>query len=138
VWLRLQLERKRLGLQFELIDGGRVAPPGPSKKVVLTVVAILVFLFTLPLAMLGVGAIDDRVYEAEDVQRLGLIALGELPGFGGDNRGTLEERLAVERRQRREHERRRRVEERERERERHEHARQERQQRPPPDGKGNG
>jgi hypothetical protein len=102
VWMRLQLEKKRLGLQFELIDGGRVAPPGPSKKLVLSLIAVFVFCFTLPLAMLGVGAIDDRVYEMEDVQRLGLVALGALPRFGGDNRGTLEERLAAERRRRRE------------------------------------
>jgi hypothetical protein len=141
VWLRLQLEKKRLGLQFELIDGGRVAPAGPSKKVVLTVVAILVFLFTLPLALLGVGAIDDRVYEAEDVQRLGIITVGELPRFGGDNRGTLEERLAAERRQRRERERQRRDHERRRHDEelkaRRAEAR-ERRRGPGRDGDGNG
>jgi hypothetical protein len=98
LWMRLQLERKQMGLQFELIDGGRVPPAGPSKRFVLAVVAVLVFCFTLPLAMLGVGALDPRVYEAEDIRRLGLTALGELPRFGGDNRGTLEERLAAERR----------------------------------------
>jgi hypothetical protein len=102
VWLRLQLEKKRLGLQFELVDGGRVAPVGLSKKKLLLMVAIVVFVFTLPLAMLGVGALDDRVYEIEDVQRLGLTALGALPRFGGDNRGALVERLAREARQRRE------------------------------------
>lgn len=97
VWMRLQLEKKRMGLQFELIDAGRVAPPGASKKVVLTALAIIVFLLTLPLAMLGVGAVDDRVYELEDVQRLGMATIGMLPRFGGDNRGALEERLRSER-----------------------------------------
>ena len=101
VWMRLQLEKKRLGLQFELIDAGRVAPPGPSKKLVLSLIAIIVFIVSLPLAMLGVGAVDTRVYEPEDIRRLGLVALGALPRFGGDNRGALEERLRAEVRQRR-------------------------------------
>jgi hypothetical protein len=98
LWMRLQLERKQMGLQFELIDAGRVPPPGPSKVFVLTLIAVLVFCFSLPLALLGVGALDERVYEAEDIRRLGLNALGEVQGFGGDNRGALAERLAAERR----------------------------------------
>jgi hypothetical protein len=98
LWMRLQLEKRRLGLQFELIDSGRVAPPGPSKKLVLTLIAIIAFMLTLPLSMLGIGAIDTRVYEAEDVQRLGLDAIGELPRFGGDNRGSLVDRLRDEKR----------------------------------------
>jgi hypothetical protein len=81
------------------------------------------------------------VYEAEDVQRLGLMTVGELPRFGGDNRGTLEERLAAERRQRRERER----QQRDEERRRHERERQarraearERRDGHGPDGDDNG
>jgi hypothetical protein len=101
VWLRLQLEKRRLGLQFEVVDEGRVAPAGLSKPKLLAIIAVAIFLFTLPLAMLGVGAVDDRVYELQDVLRLGLPAIGALPRFGGDNRGALVERLAAERRRRR-------------------------------------
>jgi hypothetical protein len=100
MWMRLQLETKRLGLQFELIDGGRVATPGPSKKLVLSLLAVLGFCSMLPLVMMGVGGVDDRVYEVEDVRRLGLVALGALPRFCGDDRGALEERLRAERHRR--------------------------------------
>jgi hypothetical protein len=93
VYMRAQLERKQLGLRFELIDQGRAAAAGISRKKLLAFVAVAMFCFSLPLAMIAVGAFDDRIYRTVDVQRLGLRALGGLRPFVGDNVGALDERL---------------------------------------------
>lgn len=93
VYMRAQLERKQLGLRFEQTDPGRVAAAGISRKKLLAFVAVAMFFFSLPLAMIAVGAFDDRIYRTIDVQRLGLRALGGMRPFVGDNVGALEERL---------------------------------------------
>jgi hypothetical protein len=54
----------------------------------------LAFVVALLLSAVAVGAFDPLVYELEDVERLGLPALGALRGFDGDNAGALASRLA--------------------------------------------
>jgi hypothetical protein len=98
IYLRAQLERKQLGLRFELTDQGRVAAAGVSRQKLLAFVAVAMFFFSLPLAMIAVGAFDDRIYRTVDVQRLGLRALGAVRPFVGDNVGALDERLRHDRR----------------------------------------
>jgi hypothetical protein len=38
------------------------------------------------------GAFDSRVHDSDDVARLGLTVLGHVPGFAGDDVGSLEAR----------------------------------------------
>ncbi len=93
IYMRSQIERKQLGLRFELTDQGRVASAGVSRHKLLAFVAVAMFFFSLPLAMIAVGAFDDRIYRTVDVQRLGLRALGAMRPFVGDNVGALDIRL---------------------------------------------
>jgi hypothetical protein len=100
LYLRAQLEKKQLGLRFDLVDPGRVAPAGISQKKLLAIIAVVIFILSLPIAAMAVGAFDDRIYVPSDVARLGLRALGGVHGFDGDNVGALDERLRAEKRAR--------------------------------------
>jgi hypothetical protein len=91
--LRAGLEKNKLGLRFELVDPGRVARGGISKPRELAFIGTIAFLILLPLAGMAAGAFDSRIYDAEDVRRLGLAAVGQVPSFPGDDAGTLDSRL---------------------------------------------
>jgi hypothetical protein len=54
----------------------------------------IVFLLALPLAVIFVGAFDRRIYDLDDVRRLGVSALGHVARFEGDNIGALKSRRA--------------------------------------------
>lgn len=86
--LRLQLEKQKMGLHFDLVDGGRVADPGASRGARLAGVALLAFFLLLPIAGIAVGAFDRRIDGAPDVRRLGLHPLGHVPPFPGDRLGA--------------------------------------------------
>ena len=45
--------------------------------------------------LIVIGAFDSRVHDVEDVARLDLPVLGHVPGFPGDNVGSLEARGAL-------------------------------------------
>lgn len=92
-YMRLQLEKHALGLRWEMIDPGRIEPQGMSRALQLTILAIVLVLLTLPLCVVAVGAFDSRVYDLDDLRRLGLIPVGAVRHFGGDNVGALVERL---------------------------------------------
>jgi hypothetical protein len=92
-YLRLQLEKRALGLRWELIDPGRIEPEGISRRALLILVGSLMFMLALPLCVIVVGAFDARVYDLEDVRRLGLTTVGAVRRFGGDNVGALADRL---------------------------------------------
>lgn len=96
--LRASMERNHLGMRFELVDPGHLAPPGISRPKELVILGIVTFLFMLPLGAMWAGAFDGRIYDAEDVHRLGLRLIGRLEPFPGDNVGSLEARLARDRR----------------------------------------
>jgi hypothetical protein len=96
-YMRLQLEQHALGMRFDLIDAGRVAPEGMSRRLLLLVLGVVVFLLALPLSAIAVGAWDDRIYDTEDVRRLGLGVVGAVRRFDGDEAGSLAERLRAER-----------------------------------------
>ncbi len=91
--LRAGLEQHQLGLQFEIVDNGRAARAGISRPRELAMIGLIVFLIVLPLVGIAVGALDGRVYDAEDVRRLGIHAAGHVPRFTGDNVGALDARL---------------------------------------------
>jgi hypothetical protein len=100
LYMRAQLERHALGLRWELIDPGRIEPLGMSRRTLLGWLGAIAFVFALPLCAVGVGAFDPRVYDLDDVRRLGMAAVGAVRGFDGDNAGALVARLGDEARAR--------------------------------------
>lgn len=89
--LTLAAEKRQLQLQFDQVDPGTLQPiirKGPQ----LVAIGLAVFFFGLPLVGAGVGALDTRVYDEDDVRRLGLQPLGRVPRYAGDDAGSLKER----------------------------------------------
>lgn len=95
-YVRLQLEKRALGLRFELIDGGRVAAEGMSNRLRLLVVAGVMLVLALPLCGMAVGAWDNRIYDADDVLRLGVGVVGTVRRFDGDDAGSLAARQRLQ------------------------------------------
>jgi hypothetical protein len=71
------LEEQSGGLQFDVADWGRADDPMPVGRLAI-ILSFVLFFALLPLVGIGVGALDPRVYDAEDVERLGLTALGKV------------------------------------------------------------
>jgi capsular polysaccharide biosynthesis protein len=68
-------------------------PDRPEHRAfVLALVAIVVGFASLIGSALVLGAFDSRIHESEDVERLGLPVLGHVPGFAGDEVGSLARR----------------------------------------------
>jgi hypothetical protein len=85
-----------LGPRWQLLDAGHPEPEGVSQRTRLALLALIVVLLALPLCAVAVGACDPRVYDLDDVRRLGMPVLGAVHGFAGDNAGALVERLRHE------------------------------------------
>jgi hypothetical protein len=92
--LELQLSFETMGasLRFEKVSEeteivAREATPGG-----LVVLGFAVLLLCLPLAAMLVGALDPRVYDLDDVRRLGVPAVGHVPPFRGDAVASLNAR----------------------------------------------
>lgn len=81
------------GLDFivEVVSERRPERPA-SKGLLILMVAVVVGVGAFFGAALVVGAFDSRVHELDDVARLGIPALGHVPGFPGDRIGSLEAR----------------------------------------------
>jgi hypothetical protein len=92
--LRASMEKANLGLAFEIVDPGTVARPGLSRPRELILFGVLGFLVFLPLAGMYAAAYDKRVFDPEDLRRLGIVPLGHVRSFPGDNVGSLDARLA--------------------------------------------
>jgi hypothetical protein len=91
-----KLEESNMGMVFEL--AGRVRPvsrppPGPF---VLGLLGLVCFFIFVPVCAIGLGTIDSRIHELEDVRRLGLPALGHVPAFEGDRTSSLRKRGALQ------------------------------------------
>ncbi len=91
--LRTNVEGKDLGLRFEIIDPGRKPKIVLSNTTRLALLGLLTFLLVFPIAGIGVAAYDLRVYDADDIKRLGLEPFGHVPAFPGSRKGTLNDRL---------------------------------------------
>ena len=91
--LRTHVEGKELGLRFEIIDPGRRPKVIISNTTRLVLLGFFSFLILLPIAGVGVAAYDLRVYDADDLRRLGLDPFGHVPAFQGHRQGTLNDRL---------------------------------------------
>lgn len=70
----------------------------PPSQFILAMLAVVIGVFGLLGAALVVGAFDSRVHDTDDVSRLGLPILGHVPGFPGDDVGSLAARGAARRR----------------------------------------
>lgn len=80
-----------LDISVTVVDERRGQLP-EHREFVLAMMAVLVALAALLGTALVLGAFDPRVHDSEDVERLGLTVLGHLPGFPGDEVGSLEAR----------------------------------------------
>jgi hypothetical protein len=88
-------EAQNLGMAIEVADIRRPEVAAGSRVTRLAALGVVAFLLVLPLAAIAVGAFDTRVYGVEDVERLGIPAVGHVPGFAGFCRGSLAERLGT-------------------------------------------
>lgn len=94
----LGVEKRDMGLIWEIVGEDRpraVRPPGPIR---LTAIGLFCFCVFVPLAAIFFGAFDSKIDERGDVSRLGLPVLGHIPGFEGDQVGSLRRRGAPGRR----------------------------------------
>ncbi len=90
--LRVGLEERSLGVQFQLVDSGRVERLQSGRAGALALLGVALFALLLPLVTIAVGAFDPRIYDGDDVRRLGLVMVGRVDGFSGDGRASLVER----------------------------------------------
>jgi hypothetical protein len=83
-----------LDMSLAVVDERRPERPTHSGMVVMMIAAVI-GTFSLVGAALVLGAFDSRVHDADDVIRLGLPVLGHVPGFAGDNVGSMRTRSAA-------------------------------------------
>jgi hypothetical protein len=83
-----------LDMSLAVVDENRPERPTHS-GLVLVMIAAVIGTFSLVSAALVLGAFDSRVHDADDVIRLGLPVLGHVPGFAGDNVGSMRTRSAA-------------------------------------------
>jgi hypothetical protein len=87
-------EGKKLGVRLELVDESLLVRSRRLTPWEMAALAPLVFALALLLVAPVVGAFDDRVYAAEDLELRGLPLLGALSRFPGDDQGSYRARLA--------------------------------------------
>jgi hypothetical protein len=85
------LERRSLLLRFEQTDWGRDPRPTLSRRWRLGLLAAVSFIFLWPLIGIGVGALDTRVHDLDDISHLKLVPLGHLRAASG--KGSLRQRI---------------------------------------------
>jgi hypothetical protein len=92
--LASQIAAAGLDLSLSVVDENR--PERPTHAgMVLVMIAAVIGTGSLIGAAMVLGAFDSRVHEADDVTRLGLPVLGHVPGFTGDNVGSMQTRSAA-------------------------------------------
>jgi hypothetical protein len=96
--LALGAEKRRLAVAVEVAHVQRPPPPPKSRTRLFAMLGVVGFLFTLPLCAIAVGAFDSRVRDTEDVERIGVAALGHVPKFAGSGDGALVKRMRGARR----------------------------------------
>jgi hypothetical protein len=75
----------------QLVDQKLPSPHNP-RPIKLAILAFAVFLFGFPLMVAGVCAFDTRLYDTNDIRRLGVQVVGHVPPFAGSDVGTLSAR----------------------------------------------
>lgn len=87
-----ELDRARLGLGFTIAEEKRPIEEPAARLYVQIIVGTFVFFVMLPIVAVFIGAFDTRIHDREDAERIGLPVLGHLPGFPGDDVGSLRAR----------------------------------------------
>ena len=90
--LQAEVNAAGLALEIEIVDERRpqVDTGGPLPTLVL--VAVMALLIIGPVCALTVGAFDSKVRDGDDIRRLALPLVGHVPGFDGDQVGSLRQR----------------------------------------------
>ena len=92
--VRHDLDDQQVGLRFELIDAGTLAPPPAlSERQELSLLGVVGFLLGLPFAVVVAGLFDLAVRDTHGLSWIGLSAFGSIPSFPGKNVGSLAARL---------------------------------------------
>jgi len=80
-----------LGFDVSMVEERKPEPAVPTgyRNAVL---AVLTFLTVLVIVATFLGAFDTRIHDLDDVTRLGIPVVGQVPGFPGDGVGSLRER----------------------------------------------
>ena len=81
-----------LDMTVEVVEEHRADRADHGGFVFVLVVAVVLAIGSLLGSALILGVFDSRIHDLEDVARLGLPVLGHLPGFPGDQVGSLEAR----------------------------------------------
>ena len=89
-----QIAAAGLDMSLSVVDESRPERPTHS-GLILIMIAAVVGTGALVGSALLLGAFDSRVHEPDDVTRLGLPVLGHVPGFAGDNVGSMRTRSAA-------------------------------------------
>lgn len=92
-----QITAAGLDMSLSIVEEHRPERPTRSNFVPVMIAAV-VAAGSLVGAALVFGVFDSRVHDSDDVARLGLPVLGHVPGFAGDNVGSMQTRSAVRRR----------------------------------------
>lgn len=89
-------KRDDTGLRFELLDPGEMpAPPRFSGRERLALIGVLGFLVLVPVFGMAIGLIDTRVQSIDELRRLGIKPLGQIPSFRGCDMGSLQSRAGA-------------------------------------------
>jgi capsular polysaccharide biosynthesis protein len=84
------------GLDISLSIVEEYRPPRPARSpLVFVIIASVIGAGALIASALVLGAFDSRVHDSDDVTRLGLPILGHVPGFPGDDVGSMQTRSAT-------------------------------------------
>jgi len=83
-----------LDMTLAVVDEERPERPAP-RLFEMILIGVVVGLCALLGSALLLGAFDSRVHDTDDVERLGLPVLGHVPGFPGDQVGSLAARGAM-------------------------------------------
>lgn len=89
--LRAAVFSAGLSLDVTMVEDRRpdAIEPGRYRLAMMTVV---VFLTLFVVVALYIGAFDTRIHDLDDVSRLGIPVVGQVPGFPGDGVGSLRQR----------------------------------------------
>lgn len=80
-----------LSLDVEMVEDRRPDPVVPGRYR-FAMVAVVLFITLFVVVALYIGAFDSRIHDLDDVSRLGIPVVGQVPGFPGDGVGSLRQR----------------------------------------------
>lgn len=91
--LRKAFEDEAMGLSFDWVDRGRLAPiPLLSVRQELVFVGMFAVLLCLPIAVIVAGTFDRRLRDLDGLRRLGIKGFTRVPHFPGSAAGSLADR----------------------------------------------